>query len=167
MMSSWSRITCSCVQEGRDWKMMRQCEIIGAALLAALASTCALADDVVINLNGGQQTGSFDGRGPITCSYTVHGPGTFFSTGRVYPNSRPCEGERGEVRGEGHVRRRGVRSGSHRKAASREWRACGRVPSARNDDLPAVDCMHPQFNGDPKTMLCCGIDRRGECVYNT
>ena len=39
--------------------MRRQYEIIGAALLAALASTCALADDVVINLNGGQQTGSF------------------------------------------------------------------------------------------------------------
>lgn len=87
MMSSRSRMECSCVQEGRDWKMRRQYEIFGAALLAALASTCALADDVVINLNGGQQTGSFDGRGPITCSYTVHGPGTFFSTGRVYPNN--------------------------------------------------------------------------------
>ena len=60
---------------------------------AALAAICvavmlpSLAADTVVNLNGGSQTGSFNDRGPITGSYTIHGPGTFTSTGRVYPNN--------------------------------------------------------------------------------
>ena len=60
------------------------------AAIAAICVAAALpswAADTVINLNGGSQTGSFNGKGPITGSYTIHGPGTFTSTGRVYPNN--------------------------------------------------------------------------------
>lgn len=57
-----------------------------AALCVVTAALTARAADTVVNLNGQSQTGDFNGRGPITGSYTVHGPGTFTSTGRVYPN---------------------------------------------------------------------------------
>ena len=57
--------------------------IAAMCIAAALSSWAA---DTVVNLNGGSQTGSFNDRGPITGSYTIHGPGTFTSTGRVYPN---------------------------------------------------------------------------------
>ena len=58
-----------------------------ATVLCAAAVLPASAADTVINLDGGSQTGSFNGRGPIDGSYTIHGPGTFTSTGRVYPNN--------------------------------------------------------------------------------
>ncbi|MCQ2394838.1 MAG: autotransporter adhesin family protein [Kiritimatiellae bacterium] len=58
--------------------LLAVCGLIGAWTLDA---------DTVINLNGGSQSGSFNGKGPITESYTIHGPGTFTSSGRVYPNN--------------------------------------------------------------------------------
>ena len=61
--------------------------LVASTLCVSLASSLTLAEDTVINLNGESQTGSFNGKGPITGSYTVHGPGTFTSSGRVYPNN--------------------------------------------------------------------------------
>ena len=58
--------------------LLAVCGLIGAWTLDA---------DTVINLNGGSQNGSFNGHGPITGSYTIHGPGTFTSEGRLYPNN--------------------------------------------------------------------------------
>ena len=58
--------------------LLAVCGLIGAWAFGA---------DTVVNLNGGSQSGSFNGRGPITGSYTIHGPGTFTSSGRLYPNN--------------------------------------------------------------------------------
>ena len=63
------------------------CGKLAMLVAAGTLALGAFAADTVVNLNGGSQTGSFNDRGPITGSYTIHGPGTFTSTGRVYPNN--------------------------------------------------------------------------------
>ena len=82
-LSTCRRMWCALRGAGKVMCMKKHLLALAGALIISLP---LLAADTVINLNGESQTGSFNGKGPITGSYTIHGPGTFTSTGRIYPN---------------------------------------------------------------------------------